>query len=166
MEPWKLGRMERIAWNPPMLSFVVERHGGIVAGGSTRAELQGWTIDLERHTAECCKVGWRQAAPMGPRMSVGPIAAEIAAIIEQRRTDPRIKWLDTERTAVRILIGRIIPHDAPNQTVAGRRRRFSNALDEALASTPWRRVFGGAPRTFRMQVPQKGNEDGTAWPAS
>src|SRR4051812_8749544 len=47
-----LGRMEDVVWNPPQLTFSVERHGGTVQG-STRAELQRWTVDVERGTASC-----------------------------------------------------------------------------------------------------------------
>lgn len=36
------GRMEKIAWEPPILSFQIERHGGTVLG-STRADLHTWT---------------------------------------------------------------------------------------------------------------------------
>src|SRR4051794_5739582 len=45
-----LGRMEDGAWDPPLLTFTVERHGATVLG-STRAELQKWTVDLEKRTA-------------------------------------------------------------------------------------------------------------------
>jgi hypothetical protein len=39
MEPDKLyDRMEKVHWEPPLLLFVIERHGGTVQG-STRAEL-------------------------------------------------------------------------------------------------------------------------------
>ena len=44
MTPSKLhDRMEEVFWEPPILDFVIERHGGTVMG-STRAELQYWTI--------------------------------------------------------------------------------------------------------------------------
>ena len=33
-----IGRMEHVEWNPPVLTFTIERHGGTVLG-STRAEL-------------------------------------------------------------------------------------------------------------------------------
>ena len=39
MQPRKLDRAEELHWNPPLLSFTIERHGAIVLG-STRAELQ------------------------------------------------------------------------------------------------------------------------------
>src|SRR5581483_8214593 len=45
-----IGRMEDVYWDPPILSFTVERHGGTVLG-STRAELQHWQVDLEKKTA-------------------------------------------------------------------------------------------------------------------
>ncbi len=39
MAHWKLlGRMEGVEWSPPVLSFVIERHGRTCAG-STRADL-------------------------------------------------------------------------------------------------------------------------------
>jgi hypothetical protein len=48
----KLDRIEQVEWNPPRLTFVIERHGGTVMG-STRAELHGWSIDIDRGTANC-----------------------------------------------------------------------------------------------------------------
>jgi hypothetical protein len=38
-----LGRMEDVAWNLPLLTFTIERHGG-TALGSTRATLQEWVM--------------------------------------------------------------------------------------------------------------------------
>lgn len=52
MHAGKLGRMEAVRWDPPVLSFTIERHGAMSAG-STRAELQQWRIDLDRKTARC-----------------------------------------------------------------------------------------------------------------
>jgi hypothetical protein len=36
-----LGRMEEVVWEPPILSFTVERHGGTVQGSSRASP--GWT---------------------------------------------------------------------------------------------------------------------------
>lgn len=75
MEASKLqGRMESIDWQPPLLTFVIERHGGTVCG-STRAELQHWEVDVERMTATIVKTGQRQIAPMARPVSVTPLAA-------------------------------------------------------------------------------------------
>jgi hypothetical protein len=51
MEAYKLlGRMESISWNPPVLSFTIERHGGTVLG-STRADLQSWEVNVRGRCA-------------------------------------------------------------------------------------------------------------------
>ena len=73
MEPYKLNRMEKAEWQPPILSFVVERHGG-TALGSTRADLQHWTVNVETKEANCHIAGHRQLEPMQPRMDVKPLA--------------------------------------------------------------------------------------------
>ncbi len=63
-----LGRVEKLAWEPPILSFVVKRHGGTVLG-STRAELQGWSININEETASMSPVGHRQVHPRSPRIN-------------------------------------------------------------------------------------------------
>jgi hypothetical protein len=40
-------RMEQVEWHRPIPIFLIERHGGTVLG-STRAELQRWSVDLDR----------------------------------------------------------------------------------------------------------------------
>jgi hypothetical protein len=52
MQAGKLGRMEDVRRESPVLSFRIERHGAMGAG-STRAELQSWRVDLDRKTAKC-----------------------------------------------------------------------------------------------------------------
>jgi hypothetical protein len=53
--------MEDVAWQPPKLSFAVERHGGMVMG-STRADVQHWEVDLEKRTTSLAKAGRRQVS--------------------------------------------------------------------------------------------------------
>src|SRR5262245_49932584 len=77
MEPYKLcGRMESISWDPPVLSFMIERHGGTVIG-STRAELQHWRVNVQTRSATCGTGGHRQLKPMQAKLNVKPIAEEI-----------------------------------------------------------------------------------------
>ncbi|MGA2621986.1 MAG: hypothetical protein ABSF26_30665 [Thermoguttaceae bacterium] len=138
MAPYKLRRMERVAWNPPILKFVVERHGGTMMG-SSRAELQQWTVNLDTLTAGCQEIGHRQMSPMQPRLDVGQLADEIAGLIVSRADDARLKWGDDGTD--RVLIGKIIPADsAVRQTPEGRRRRFGIALFGLLAGRGWRVV--------------------------
>ncbi|SRR5579875_1064949 len=47
MQASKLDRAEQIMWEPPLLSFCIERHGGTTKG-SVYADLHVWTIDLNK----------------------------------------------------------------------------------------------------------------------
>lgn len=74
------GRMEKLIWTPPVLSFEIERHGGTKLG-STRAENHRWEVNLETRIATCNRVGYRLVKPMQSRVNVEPIAVEIAELI-------------------------------------------------------------------------------------
>jgi hypothetical protein len=54
-----IGRIERVEWQPPRLTFVIERHVLTVLVPS-KAELQRWTVDLEKKSATCERTGHRQ----------------------------------------------------------------------------------------------------------
>jgi hypothetical protein len=130
------GRMEEVKWNPPILSFVIERHGGTVLG-SGYAELQSWTVDINAGRATLAD-HHRQRWLHGPRNSplkVGPIAAEITELIKNRKADPRLKWKSSDEA--RVQIGEVIPNDCPKQTLVGKRRRFKKALQESLQPHGW-----------------------------
>jgi hypothetical protein len=144
MEPRKLARMERVRWDPPVLEFVVERHGG-TARGSSRAALQGWSVDLERMTASCAKVGSRQCRPMQPALKVEPIADELVRLVIAGRQDPRLRWRPDG--TVRVWVTKILPAgSAAKETLAGRRKRLRVALVERLATDGWSLVK--PPETF------------------
>jgi len=77
MEPHKLlGRMENVLWRPPILEFVIERHGGTVMG-SSRAELQYWAVDLEHKSVTTYVEGYQQISPRAAPLDVKSIAEEI-----------------------------------------------------------------------------------------
>jgi hypothetical protein len=84
MASWKLGRIEKVGWSDPVLGFVVERHGGTVLG-STRTELQAWTVDLERREASCAVAGYRQRRPMRARFDADTVATEIVESVTAER---------------------------------------------------------------------------------
>jgi len=130
-----MGSMEAVQWNPPLLTFTVERHGGTVLG-STRAELQQWTIDLDRMTATCERKRHRQLHPMAKRIDVSSIADDVAQSILDGVTDDRLRWLGDGR--VQIQVSKIYPGGSGfKQTVQGRRRRFRKALIEKLSPSGW-----------------------------
>jgi hypothetical protein len=150
MEASKLhGRTEHMAWAPPILRFQIERHGAAVLG-SSRAELQGWEIDLQRRTATLVDSGGRQIRPTAAPMDVGAIAAEIASIVNDGRDDARIVRQDN---TVRILMGDIIP-STNSQTTAGRRRRFSLELERLVLPQGWRRKRAGSHLVFERDSPK------------
>jgi hypothetical protein len=130
-----LGRMEEVQWNPPVLSFTIERHGCTVMG-SSRATLQEWTVDLERKTAWCEETRTRQIRPMQRRLDVRPLAEEITRQVVGRCDDRRLLWHADGR--VRVLVGKILPErSACKQTLIARRKRFRKALDECLEREGW-----------------------------
>jgi hypothetical protein len=142
MAAYKLGRVEAPTWDPPILTFRIERHGGTVLG-STRAELQLWTVDLDARTADSTPIGRRQLRPMNKRLDVRPLATEIAELIAARAADPRIRWYGAE---ARPILARILPEEVggvPRQTLNRRRRRLRDALRDELASRGWHPTANG-----------------------
>jgi hypothetical protein len=108
---------------------VIERHGG--AGfGSSRAELQAWSVDVQRGEAHSEVVGHRQLAPMQARFDAKTPAHEIAAAIRNGAHDPRVQR--TKDGGVQVLTREILPPGS-QQTTGGRRRRFYGELDSELA---------------------------------
>jgi hypothetical protein len=140
------GRVENPQWEPPRLTFVVERHGQTV-NGSSRASLHTWTVDVAAGTATCRVGRFRQLRPRSSPFDVGPVVAELVAAIAAEAADPRLRWLGTE--VVRVQIGQIVPDSGPAQTVQGRRRRLREALTAALAARGWSAAEG--PNTYWRQ---------------
>ncbi len=135
------GRMEEIDWEPPLLTFVIERHGGIMKG-SVNAELQTWAVNIEERTARVSGGGQRLVGDRQPRLDVGPLVTEIKELILAGKEDDRLKWQVPGRR-VRVQIGKVIPGTGiARQTFEGRRRRFREHLDKALADVGWNPVRG------------------------
>jgi len=138
MEGYKLhGRVNDVRWKPPILTFWIERHGGTVLG-SSRAERHKWTLNLDKKSASCENVGYRQIRPMQRRLDVRPMAEEIAQLIIDNREDDRLAW--KKDGSVIVQIGRIVPDDSAAQTTIGRRKRFRKTLEELLGNAGWRMV--------------------------
>ena len=141
-----LGRTEEMEWNRPLLIFKIERHGGFV-GGSGRAEIQHWEVDVESCAATLMGIGKRQMFAMDARLDVKSLAAEIAAIIDEGRDDHRMIRRGNE---VRIITAEVIPA-ANKQTTTGRRRRFVAAIEPLLAQFGWCRRAAGSHLIFERR---------------
>jgi hypothetical protein len=133
-----LGRMEDVVWQPPRLTFRIERHGGTVLG-SSRAEVQEWTVDLEQRTKVLKLAGRRQVRTMQCRFDEQPLAQELADAILAGRTDERLKWDGDNH--VRLLIGKVLPEgSAVKETLGGRRKRLREAVAALLGAAEWKMV--------------------------
>jgi hypothetical protein len=142
MKAYKLmGRMEQVSWTPPDLHFEIERHGAAMLG-STRAEVQRWTVNVETGTASLRTPGRRQLYPMSPRLNVEPMTEEIAQFIVNRERDERLKWYEDGH--VRVLIGKIIPSEGPQETLLKRRRRFRISLTKRLTQQGWKEIHANS----------------------
>lgn len=130
-------RMESCVWEPPLLRFTIERHGGTMCG-SSRAELQHWTVNVNTLTAEYALCGHRQVRRMQPRLDIQTLVSEIAELVLQSRADPRLKWYPDGLVEIRI--GRVLPETlSTKQTLEDRRRRFRQQLETILFSRGWKK---------------------------
>ena len=128
-------RTEKMEWQPPVLSFKIERHGRTVLG-SSRAELQHWQLD----TADCVATfngdSYRQKRPKNLTLDIESIAREIAPLILERREDDRLRW--TRSGKVKILSDRILGgQSVPTETLEGRRKRLRKAVLRLIEPQGW-----------------------------
>jgi len=132
------GRTEDLSWNPPLLSFEIERHGGTV-NGSTRAEMQRWCVDAAAHTAEIVSTRKRQLHAMAKRVNAKAPAALIAEAILNNHEHEMLKRYPDGR--VKVLISSLFPQGLDfKQTVSGRRKRFRAALAPLIKELGWAEV--------------------------
>jgi len=144
-------RMEDILWDPPLLTFTIERHGAALLG-STRAELQRWSIDARQGAVSCQESSYRQLHPRSPRLDVDPLAKEVVARIAIQEDHECLKW-SKGRRRVTIRTGKIIPAEGmPKQTLIGRRKRLSRALRIRLEEAGWCLVEGTAAHTYERKL--------------
>lgn len=146
MAAGKVYRLENLVWDPPILSFEMERHGGTVLG-SSRADVQAWTVNLDTLCVSSCIVGHHQLRPMDKRLDTASLASEIAALIENKTTDSRLTWLASTR--VRVSIRDTIP-ETNFKTIQSRRKRFRSQLADLLKQGGWYPVTGTTPNTYEM----------------
>jgi hypothetical protein len=155
MGAWKILREEgpeRVTWNPPCLSFVIDRHGGTVLG-STRAEKQEWTLNLEKRTANQAQIGYRQLRPNAKPLDVKPLADGVCKAVQEGPSstshlvsDGTIVWKNDDQLAV--FHGQIVRGEY-QQTVSGRRRRFIADLKTKMELIGWELVSKGRALRFK-----------------
>lgn len=146
MSAYKLhDRMENVLWDPPVLEFSIERHGGTVLG-STYADVQYWRLDTEAMKAHVLEGGRRQVKQRQNSLDCTTIAEEIANLILEGRADQRVTRM--EDGSVRVLVRHILQEgSACRETLQNRRRRFRDALRRAMSERQWteKRLYVFAP---------------------
>jgi hypothetical protein len=130
-----LRRTEEMRWRPPLLTFKLERHGGTVLG-SVYADVQTWTVNIEKKTAQVALTGRRQLRAKDKVVSTKPLAEEIGQLILSGATDPRLVWKN-DAHKVRVDIKKVIPITNA-QTTLSRRKRFRVDLKNFLGNHGWR----------------------------
>jgi hypothetical protein len=58
-----------------------------------------------------------------------------------------------DRSRVQLDIGEVIPADGPQETWQGRRKRFSNKMEELLVPHGWARLRRGSLTIFEWKTP-------------
>ena len=129
-------RVEELTWEPPFLSFIIERHGGLVQG-SKSAEVHKWTVDVESGKSVCRAAGFRRLQKFAERMDTQEVAREVVELIKQRADDPRLTL--TGNSCVKINVSCVIPDDAAKQTTQGRRKRFRDDMEALMHAAGWRK---------------------------
>jgi hypothetical protein len=139
-----LGRMEEVVWEPPILTFKIERHGGTVHG-SSRAELQHWEVNLRQETAIIVKHGHRQMKPMAQRIYIKPLVNRLLEAIRTGSETELVSRHGDGTVAVRTTA--IFPTgSAVRMTLEGRRKRLREGVAGALLQEGWQRL---GPDIFR-----------------
>ena len=69
--------------------------------GSTRGELQEWTVNVKEGAASCMESGFRQLEPMAKALKVAPVVKKLVQLIEEGNEGHRLKWSgDGQRVTV------------------------------------------------------------------
>jgi hypothetical protein len=146
--PDKLWRAEDLKWNPPELTFQLERHGGTVQG-STRAELHFWTIDVDEKSARVAPGRFRQLNKAAPRLDLSPLCVRVRELVINHCEDAWLDWKSADRAVLRI--GEIVGGEF-EQTRASRRKRFRKKLQEIVGPDGWQVVMLPGSRTVIERI--------------
>jgi len=135
-----LGRTEKMIWSPPLLTFMIERHGRTVSG-STRADLHTWQVNFKNMTARIVRRSFRQLEPTQSRLDIKPLVEKIIQAVASDSNADGITWVQ-ERKMVKVVVSHFVPDNCCEQTLATRRKRFRICLDERMENLGWNRKPG------------------------
>lgn len=141
----KLWRAEKMEWKPPLLSFVLERHGATV-NGSTRAALHFWEVNLETSSARIAKESYRQLEQADERLDCKKLATQIATLIQDGIDCKYLIWSEGKKT-VTLKMESVIPTTYERTTI-GRRKRFRPIMNQLMTDIGWKVLPKGNKMCF------------------
>jgi hypothetical protein len=143
----EVGKIDRdddpmdLLWDQPKLTLTVDRHGGAVMG-STRAERQTWTLNLETLTTIQSVSGYRQLRPNSRKLDVTPIAKAVCEAVQRGPASASdlinrgiVEWRGGDE--IRVKHANLIPNVGPNDTISGRRKRLREKLKSEMEAIGW-----------------------------
>ena len=158
MGSWKIVRNEgpsELTWDPPVLSFTIERHGGLVCG-SSRAERERWYVDLKERTAQQASAGFKQIHPPAPAFTSKESRARADEVCAAVREGPNsaspllareiVAWKSENEVVVKGAA--LVPSAQYKQTTSGRRKQFRRDLESKLQEIGWKRREEGPTLNF------------------
>jgi hypothetical protein len=132
------GRAHGFKWKSPILTFEIDRHGRTVSG-STRADRQEWTIDLEKRTARPRKIGYSQLTRRASAFKAEPVVHLFVDVIYRRLATPpgwNLTWISDDE--VRVVVRSLLPDPYGFQrTIEGQAKRLRQGLINAMAAKSW-----------------------------
>ena len=135
MSAYKLARMYDVQWDPPRLYFKMVRHGGMQYG-STRGEVQRWTVNVEAEWVSVEPIGYSQVIERDSPLKTGPIAGEIVAAVLAATPDPGYQWKPDG--TLQISVGKSIPKGSPKRTIETRQKWLSGDVRKRLEAAGYK----------------------------
>jgi len=124
--------------------------------GSNRAERQRWQLDLVTRTAGHDTIGYRELSPRSPNLDVTVISRKVCEAVKEGKTSRSdliergiLTWKEDDQVVIKQ--GKLIPNDGPQQTVAGRRKRFRADLCSKMSDMGWGLVKMSQSMTFKKR---------------
>jgi hypothetical protein len=158
MEWWKVERENGprdLKWQNPVLSFWIARHGSLV-NGSSRAEKQQWSLNIEKLTAEAMTIGHTQVYPVAAPFrteKMAAIADNVCVAVQEGpdslsdcKKQEILIWVGNDQVEVKH--GVLVPDAGYQQTTAGRRKRFRAILESKMQAIGWKLDHVGRRMVF------------------
>ncbi len=140
MKAEKLGnrQMEEVEWEPPILSFTIERYR-VTLLGSAQTERHRWEVNVGTKEAICYNPGFRRIQPRQPAHNADPIVKEVVRLIRNHQETEWLKW--NKDGSVRVVIGKVFPvFTNLNKHLIWQRDRFRAKVDERLTTAGWIKI--------------------------